>query len=135
MSNSIRRIRLPGVFPEPISHYTDAVIAGNILWISGTTGNRADKEIAVGDVVAQATDAYEQIGAMLENVGSTFADVIKTTTYVTNIDDWKVVNAVRKKFFGDSLPAATLIEVSRLATPELLIEIDVVALVNNTQSN
>lgn len=116
--------------PEPFSHYTDAVRAGNLLFISGCVALDADgKLVGEGDVVGQARQVFENIGLCLAAGGATFADVVKLTTFLTDVEDRARINAVRQEFFGDARPASTLVEVSALVLPEFLIEVEAVAVV------
>jgi 2-iminobutanoate/2-iminopropanoate deaminase len=124
-----QEFRVAGL-PEPFSHYTDAVRAGNLLFISGCVAVDADgKLVGEGDVVAQARQVFENIGLCLAAAGASFADVVKVTTFLTNIEDRARINPVRQEFFGDARPASTLVEVSALVLPGFLIEVEAVALV------
>jgi reactive intermediate/imine deaminase len=114
--------------PEPFSHYTDAVRAGNLLFVSGCVALDADgKLVGQGDVVAQARQVFENIGQCLSAAGASFADVVKVTTFLTDVSDRALINPVRQEFFGDARPASTLVEVSALAHPDALVEIEAVA--------
>ena len=125
---SIERIRVPDHLPEPISHYTDGVVAGGWIWVSGMLAVDKDGKLVGGDdVVAQAERVHENIKAVLDKAGATFADVVKVTVYLRRIGDRPAVNTVRRKYFGDSRPASALVEVSALVIPEALVEIDAVA--------
>jgi 2-iminobutanoate/2-iminopropanoate deaminase len=116
--------------PEPFSHYTDAVRAGDLLFISGCVALDADgKLVGEGDVVGQARQVFENIGLCLSAAGATFADVVKLTTFLTDVEDRARINPVRQEFFGDARPASTLVEVSALVLPEFLIEVEAVAVV------
>jgi reactive intermediate/imine deaminase len=118
--------------PEPFSHYTDAVRAGNLLFVSGCVAVDADgKLVGEGDVVAQARRVFANIGLCLEAAGATFADVVKVTTYLTDVADRAAINPVRQEFFGDARPASTLVEVSALVLPEFLIEVEAVAVIRS----
>jgi reactive intermediate/imine deaminase len=121
-------IRVPEL-AEPISHYTDAVRAGKLLFVSGMVPVDGDGNIVGEDVRAQARQVLRNVGAALEAGGATFADVVKVTVFLLDIDDRPAVNEVRKEVFGDARPASTLIEVSRLAVSGALLEIEAVALV------
>jgi 2-iminobutanoate/2-iminopropanoate deaminase len=121
-------IRVPGQ-PEPISHYTDAVRAGNLLFVSGCVPVDADGRLVGGDVVAQARQVFANVGAILAAGGATFADVVKVTVYLIDIDDRMTINPVREEVFGATRPASTLVEVSALAIPGAKLEVDAVALV------
>ncbi|TML46315.1 MAG: RidA family protein [Actinobacteria bacterium] len=123
-------IRVPGQ-PEPISHYTDAVRAGDLLFVSGCVPVDSEgKLVGGGDVVAQTRQALENVGRVLEAAGMTFADVAKVTVYLTDVDDRPRINPVRREFFGETRPASTLVEVSRLAIPGAKVEIEAVAVVS-----
>ena len=123
-------IRVPGQ-PEPISHYTDAVRAGDLLFVSGCVPVDSEgKLVGGGDVVAQTRQALENVGRVLEAAGVTFADVAKVTVYLTDVDDRPKINPVRREFFGEARPASTLVEVSRLAIPGAKVEIEAVAVVS-----
>jgi 2-iminobutanoate/2-iminopropanoate deaminase len=114
--------------PEPVSHYTDAVRWGDLLYISGCVAMTADGDIPdPGDVTAQAELVHEHLGRALRAAGTDFAHVLKVTVFLTDINDRAPVNVVREKFFGTARPASTLVEVSALIRPELKIEIEAVA--------
>jgi 2-iminobutanoate/2-iminopropanoate deaminase len=121
-------IRVPGL-AEPISHYTDAVRAGELLFVSGFVPVDADGRLVGGDdVVAQTRQVFANLAAVLAAAGATFADVVKVTVYLTDIEDRARINPVRQEVFRDTRPASTLVEVSALATPGAKVEIDAVAL-------
>ena len=123
-------IRVPGQ-AEPVSHYTDAVRAGDLLFVSGCVPVDSEGELVGGDdVVAQTRQALENVGRVLEAAGVTFADVAKVTLYLTDVDDRPKINPVRREFFGETRPASTLVEVSRLAIPGAKVEIEAVAIVS-----
>jgi 2-iminobutanoate/2-iminopropanoate deaminase len=116
--------------PEPISHYTDAVQAGPLLFVSGCISVDARGTLVGGDdVVAQARQVFSNVGRVLAAAGAGFADVVKVTVYLIDIDDRTRINPVREEVFGETRPASTLVEVSRLALPGARVEIDAVALV------
>jgi 2-iminobutanoate/2-iminopropanoate deaminase len=122
-------IRVPGQ-PEPISHYTDAVRAGELVFVSGCVPVDPEGRLVGGDdVVAQARQTLTNVGAVLAAAGCTFADVAKVTIFLTDVDDRPLINPVRQEFFGDARPASTLVEVSRLAIPGAKIEVEAVAVV------
>ena len=121
-------IRVPGL-AEPISHYTDAVRAGDLLFVSGFVPVDGDGRLVGGDdVVAQTRQVFANLAAVLAAAGATFADVVKVTVYLTDIEDRARINPVRQEVFRDTRPASTLVEVSALATPGARVEIDAVAL-------
>ena len=120
-------IRVPGQ-SEPISHYTDAVRAGDLVFVSGVVPVDADGKVVGGDdVAAQARQVFENMGAVLAAAGCTFADVVKVTVFLTDVDDRPKINPVRQQVFGAARLASTLVEISRLAIPGAKIEIDAVA--------
>jgi 2-iminobutanoate/2-iminopropanoate deaminase len=122
-------IRVPEL-AEPISHYTDAVRAGNLLFVSGFVPVDGEGRLVGGDdVVAQARQVLANVGAVLAAAGATFADVVKVTVYLTDIADRAHINPVRQEFFGEARPASTLVEVSALAVPGAKLEIEAVALI------
>ena len=113
---------------EPISHYTDAVRAGDLLFISGLLGvDGRGALVGADDVAAQARQVFENMRAVLDGAGCRFADIVKVTVYLTDVDDRPKINPVRQEVFGEARPASTLIEVSRLAVPGAKVEIDAVA--------
>jgi reactive intermediate/imine deaminase len=116
---------------EPVSHFTDAVRAGNLLFVSGFVPVDGEGRLVGGDdVVAQVRQVFANLGAVLAAAGATFADVVKVTVYLTDITDRARINPVRQEIFGDTRPASTLVEVSALVVPGAKVEIDAVALVD-----
>jgi reactive intermediate/imine deaminase len=125
----VRRIRLAGQLAEPISHYTDAVDAGGFLYISGMLPVNADGElVGTGDVIRQSEQVLDNVGAVLQATGATFGDVVRVGVYVRDMADRELISTVRRRYFGDARPASTLVEVSALANPDALVEIEAVAL-------
>jgi 2-iminobutanoate/2-iminopropanoate deaminase len=125
---TLKRIRVPEQLPEPVSHFTDAVVADGWLWMSGIIAVDKDGKLVGGDdVVAQTQRVFENISAVLKAAGADFEDVVKVTVYLCRIEDRAAINAVRRRFFGESRPASTLVEVSALAVAEALIEVEAVA--------
>jgi reactive intermediate/imine deaminase len=121
-------LRVEGL-AEPISHYTDAVRAGELLFVSGVVPVDADGRLVGGDdVVAQARQVFETMRAVLGAAGCAFADVVKVTIFLTDVDDRPLINPVRQEAFGAVRPASTLVEVTRLAVPGAKIEVEAVAL-------
>jgi reactive intermediate/imine deaminase len=124
----LQRIRLPEQLPEPISQYTDGVVAGGWIWVSGMLALDASGGLVGGDdVIAQAERVHENIKAVLAKAGAGFEDVVKVTVYLRRIGDRAAVNTVRRRYFGESRPASTLVEVSAFVIPDALVEIDAVA--------
>jgi len=121
--------RVPGL-AEPISHYTDAVRAGDLLFVSGFVPVDGEGHLVGGDdVVAQTRQVFANLAAVLAAAGATFADVVKVTVYLTDVEDRARINPVRQELFGDARPASTLVEVSALAIPGAKLEVEAVALV------
>ena len=115
---------------DPISHYTDAVVAGELLFISGLVGVDGEGALVGGDdVAAQARQVFENMRAVLDAAGCRFEDVVKVTVYLTDVDDRPKINPVRQEVFGHARPASTLVEVSRLAIPGAKVEIEAIALI------
>jgi 2-iminobutanoate/2-iminopropanoate deaminase len=124
---SREEIRVSGL-SEPISHYTDAVRAGNLLFVSGVVPVDDDGGLVGGDdVVAQARQVFANMGRVLDAAGAGFADVVKVTLYLTDVADRPAINPVRQEVFGASRPASTLVEITRLAIPGAKIEVEAVA--------
>ncbi len=115
---------------EPISHYTDAVRAGGLLFVSGCIAvDGAGALVGAGDVVAQARQVFANLQAVLAASGAGIGDVVKVTVFLTELADRAAVNTVRQEVFGSVRPASTLVEVSALAVPGARVEIEAVALV------
>ena len=120
-------IRVPGQ-AEPISHYTDAVRAGDLLFLSGIVPVDAAGSLVGGDdVVEQARQVFRNMGAVLSAAGARPQDVVKVTVFLTDVDDRAAINPVRQEFFGEARPASTLVEIGRLAVPGARIEVEAVA--------
>jgi 2-iminobutanoate/2-iminopropanoate deaminase len=116
--------------PEPISHYTDAVRAeGALLFVSGVVPVDEAGKLVGGDVVAQARQVFTIMGAVLAAAGATFADVVKVTVFLTEVEDRARINTVRQEVFGATRPASTLVGVAALAVPGAKIEVEAVAVV------
>ena len=121
--------RVPGQ-AEPISHFTDAVRAGDLLFVSGIVPVDERRELVGGDdVVEQARQVFRNMESVLAAAGCAFADVVKVTVFLTDVDDRPLVNPVRQEAFGESRPASTLVEVSALVIPGARIEVEAVALI------
>lgn len=114
--------------PEPLSHYTDAVRAGDLLFVSGIVPLDGNGTLVGGDdVVAQAEAVFMTLGRVLAEAGANACDVVKVTVFLTDVDDRRSINPVRQRFFGETRPASTLVEVSRLAIPGAKLEVEAVA--------
>jgi reactive intermediate/imine deaminase len=124
-TNPRREFRLPEL-SEPVSHYTDAVSFGRMLFVSGRVGIEPRTQTVPDDVVEQARLVFADIGRILEAAGASFADVLKVTVFLTDINDRPKINPVRREFFGQHRPASTLVEVSRLVSPEAKVEVEAI---------
>jgi reactive intermediate/imine deaminase len=112
---------------EPISHYTEAVRFGDLLFVSGLAPlDEAGNLVGGDDVAEQTRKVFENMASILAATGATFADVLRVTVYLTDVDDRSLINPVRQEYFGTSRPASTLIEVSALAIPGMKVEIEAV---------
>lgn len=122
----MERIQPESVF-DPQS-YAQAIRVDRTLYVSGQVALARDGSVVgAGDVEAQATFIWEQIGAILEEAGGRYSDIVKVTTYVLDMAARAAVMAARARYLGDHRAASTLIGVAALARPEFLIEIEVVA--------
>jgi 2-iminobutanoate/2-iminopropanoate deaminase len=122
-------IRVDGL-AEPISHFTDAVRAGDLLFVSGIVAVDGDGRLVGGDdVVAQTRQVFANMRAVLAAAGCGFEDVVKVTVFLTDVEDRPRINPVRQELFGETRPASTLVEVSRLAVDGAKVEVECVALV------
>lgn len=114
--------------------FAPAVRKGNMLFISGLTASQPDpatgKSIARGDIVEQTKEIYEKMKVILETAGATFEDVVSTTDYITTTENYRATAEVRRRYFGESLPASTGIIVKGILGQGTLIEITAVAILD-----
>ncbi len=126
----MERTNIPGNSPyEGIVGFSRAVKVGPFISVAGTVATGPDgKIVGVGDIYAQSVQTLKNIGRALEQAGAGFRDVVRTRTFVTDISQWEKAAQAHGEVFRDIRPAATMMEVSKLISPEMLVEIEVDAI-------
>lgn len=119
----------------PNGHFSQATTveaSGKLVFISGMTARKRDGTIAgIGDIEAQTRQVCENVKAAMEAAGGTLDDVVRVDVYVRNMEHFPIIHKVRREYFNEPVPASTMVEVSKMTSPDYLIEITAIAVLPN----
>jgi enamine deaminase RidA (YjgF/YER057c/UK114 family) len=116
---------------EAIVGYSRAVRVGDLVFVSGTTATGSDGKAISSDAYEQAREVYRRIEAALSKVGATLQDVVLTRQYVVNISQWEAIGRAHGEIFGAIRPATSMVEVSKLIDPSILVEVEAIAVIGS----
>ena len=116
---------------QPSGHFSQAIVTearGRLVFLSGMTSRRADGSIAgIGDIEAQTRQVCENLKAAVEEAGGTLDDIVRVDVYVRNMEHFPLIHEVRRQYFTEPLPASTMVEVTKMTSPDYLIEMSAIA--------
>ncbi len=125
-----RKVINPPTVHKPVSHYSHAVVVGNMVWVTGQIAiDKNGNTVGKGDCVAQAHQVYQNLRDVLQGVGSGMDKVVKLNTYIVDVEDAARIRGIKSQYIKKDPPASTMVIVKALAYPDLLIEMEAVAVV------